>query len=64
MKEFDFEIIFKLRDGSEDTDAYLNALYENGCDDATVSTGQLGILCGRLLMHQKLLRVLFVNLQF
>lgn len=45
MKEFDFEIIFKLKDANEDTDSYLDALYENGCDDATISTGQLGMLC-------------------
>ena len=35
MKEFNFELIFKLVD-NQDSNEYL----ENGCDDATISTGQ------------------------
>ncbi len=43
MKEFNFELIFKLVD-NQDSNEYLDVLFENGCDDATVSTGQLGML--------------------
>ena len=43
MKEFSFELIFKLVD-HQDSNEYLDALFENGCDDATISTGQLGML--------------------
>ena len=43
MKEFNFELIFKLVD-NQDSNEYLDALFENGCDDATISTGQLGML--------------------
>ena len=44
MKEFNFELIFKLVD-NQDSNEYLDVLFENGCDDATISTGQLGMLC-------------------
>jgi predicted DNA-binding transcriptional regulator AlpA len=44
MNEFDFELIFKLVDGKKVPDEYLDALFENGCDDATISTGQLGMI--------------------
>ena len=44
MKEFDFELIFKLVDGTQDSNEYLDVLFENGCDDATISTGQLGMI--------------------
>lgn len=43
MKEFNFELIFKLVD-NQDSNEYLDVLFENGCDDATISTGQLGML--------------------
>ena len=43
MKEFNFELIFKLVD-NQDSNEYLDLLFENGCDDATISTGQLGML--------------------
>ena len=43
MKEFNFELIFKLVD-NQDSNEYLDSLFENGCDDATISTGQLGML--------------------
>lgn len=44
MKEFDFELIFKLENGKQDPNEYIDALFENGCDDATLSTGQLGMI--------------------
>lgn len=44
MKEFNFELIFKLEDANQDSNEYIDALFENGCDDATISTGQLGML--------------------
>ena len=43
MKEFNFELIFKLV-ANQDSNEYLDVLFENGCDDATISTGQLGML--------------------
>ncbi|CAM3816789.1 helix-turn-helix transcriptional regulator [Arcobacter cloacae] len=43
MKEFNFELIFKLVD-NQDSNEYLDVLFENGCDDATISTGQLGMV--------------------
>ena len=43
MKEFNFELIFKLVD-NQDSSEYLDTLFENGCDDATISVGQLGML--------------------
>ena len=43
MKEFNFELIFKLVD-NQNSNEYLDVLFENGCDDATISTGQLGML--------------------
>ena len=43
MKEFNFELIFKLVD-NQDSNEYLDGFFENGCDDATISTGQLGML--------------------
>ena len=43
MKEFNFELIFKLVD-NQDSSEYLDTLFENGCDDATISAGQLGML--------------------
>ncbi len=44
MKEFNFELIFKLVD-NQDSNEYLDGFFENGCDDATINTGQLGMLC-------------------
>jgi predicted DNA-binding transcriptional regulator AlpA len=44
MKEFEFELIFKLEDGKQDLSEYIDNLFENGCDDATISTGQLGMI--------------------
>lgn len=42
MKEFDFTLKFRLADPSVDPDRYLEALYENGCDDAIVGVGKFG----------------------
>lgn len=44
MKEFDFELIFKLENGKQDPSEYIDILFENGCDDATLSIGQMGML--------------------
>lgn len=44
MKEFDFELIYKLENNKKDPNEYLDALFESGCDDATISTGQLGMI--------------------
>lgn len=44
MKEFDFELIFKLPNSKDNADIYIDKLFENGCDDATISTGKLGMI--------------------
>lgn len=43
MKTYDFELIFKVPN-IEDISIYNDKLFENGCDDATISFGQLGFL--------------------
>ena len=50
MKEFNFELIFKLVD-NQDSNEYLDGFFENGCDDATINTGQLGMLCLSFTRH-------------
>lgn len=44
MKEFDFELIFKLPNNAENADIYIDKLFESACDDATISTGKLGMI--------------------
>ncbi|MEA3353592.1 MAG: DNA-binding protein [Campylobacterota bacterium] len=44
MKEFDFELIFKLPTTTDDPSSYIDALFQSGCDDATLSTGKLGMI--------------------
>ncbi|OCL99585.1 hypothetical protein AAX29_00630 [Aliarcobacter thereius] len=43
MKNYDFELIFKVPN-VEDISTYSNLLFENGCDDVTINFGQLGFL--------------------
>lgn len=42
MKEFDFTLKFRLTDTQKNPDTHLEALYENGCDDAIVGIGKFG----------------------
>ena len=42
MKEYEFILKFDLSDAEEDPDRYVDALYEAGCDDASVGIGQKG----------------------
>jgi len=44
MREFDFELIFKLPDSADNPEKYIDRLFESGCDDATISTGKLGMI--------------------
>jgi hypothetical protein len=44
MKEFEFELIFELQSTKYDIYQCLDSLFENGCDDATISLGQAKIL--------------------
>jgi len=44
MKSFEFELIFALADRSGDPELWLDALFEAGCDDALVATGQHGYI--------------------
>jgi len=44
MKEFEFELIFKITDEDSNPDIYMDALFEAGCDDAIVAMGKNGIL--------------------
>ena len=42
MTEYDFLLKFDLPDPNVDTEECVNALYEAGCDDATIGIGQPG----------------------
>lgn len=42
MTEFDFILKFDLPDPETDPDKFVDALYEAGCDDATIGIGQHG----------------------
>ncbi|MDO8789657.1 MAG: DNA-binding protein [Sulfuritalea sp.] len=44
MKEYDFILKFDLPDREVDPEKFVDALYEAGCDDATVGIGQNGRL--------------------
>lgn len=44
MNSYDFELIFKLPHSDEDLCQYSDLLFEHGCDDAIISSGQLGML--------------------
>ena len=43
MNEFNFELVYKLKNG-EDPEAYLDTLFEAGCDDALVGVGNVGYI--------------------
>ena len=43
MNEYEFELIFRLQEG-ENPERYLDALFEAGCDDATIGTGRGGMI--------------------
>ena len=42
MTEFDFVLKFDLPDPKSDPDKFVGALYDSGCDDATIGIGQHG----------------------
>tara|TARA_R110002072_G_C7964522_1_gene534205 strand:- start:44 stop:661 length:618 start_codon:yes stop_codon:yes gene_type:complete len=42
MADYDFVLRFQLQDPNEDPENYLDALFEAGCDDATVGVGSHG----------------------
>lgn len=42
MKEYEFVLKFALQDPNDDPEAFVNVLFEAGCDDATVGLGQPG----------------------
>ena len=44
MNKYEFMLTFRLPRTDADPEAYLDALYEAGCDDATVGTGRLGMV--------------------
>lgn len=44
VKCYDFELSFKLPGVNADGDQYLDALFEAGCDDATIGTGRRGFI--------------------
>jgi predicted DNA-binding transcriptional regulator AlpA len=44
MKSYEFELIFKVPNSQENLEEYSDRLYESGCDDAIISTGQLGVI--------------------
>ena len=42
MKDYDFILKFELPDHDTDPEQFVDALYESGCDDASVGIGQQG----------------------
>ena len=44
MTTYNFSLRFKLPDSQPDPEKYLDALYEAGCDDASVGIGRLGMV--------------------
>ena len=44
MEDFSFVLNFILPVGTESPEALVDALFEAGCDDATVGVGQLGMI--------------------
>jgi len=44
MSEYTFVLNFSLPDRQADPEAYLDALYEAGCDDAAIGVGQFGMI--------------------
>lgn len=44
MNKYEFELIFRLPQSSDDPDSYIDKLYEAGCDDALVSIGKKGVI--------------------
>lgn len=44
MNDYEFTLTFSLPKSDSDPEEYLDALFEAGCDDALVGTGQSGII--------------------
>ena len=44
VNEFEFTLIYKLKNDEEDPSTYMDALFEAGCDDAIVSLGKKGMI--------------------
>lgn len=44
MKEFEFELIFRLIECPSDPSIHIDKLYECGCDDVLIGIGQLGTI--------------------
>lgn len=44
MANYTFVLTFNLPDREVDPEAYLDALYEAGCDDASVGVGRFGVI--------------------
>lgn len=44
MKEYEFTLAFKLPDNAKNPENHLDALFEAGCDDALVGTGEYGYI--------------------
>jgi hypothetical protein len=44
MTTYEFSLIFQLPSAEEDPGAYVEALYEAGCDDSTIGIGRKGLI--------------------
>ena len=44
MREYEFTLKFKLQSSNIDPDIYVEQLYESGCDDAVIGTGNKGYI--------------------
>jgi hypothetical protein len=53
MNKYEFILTFSLPDVQEDPERYLDALYEAGCDDALIGTGQPGSIALEFVREAK-----------
>lgn len=44
LREFEFTLIYKLKNEKDDPSKYVDKLYEVGCDDALVAIGKKGMI--------------------
>ena len=53
MKDYDFILKFELPDHDTDPEQFVDALYESGCDDASVGIGQQGRIALNLIRQSE-----------
>ncbi len=53
MSKYEFILTFSLAEAEGDPEQYLDALYEAGCDDAIIGTGQAGSIALEFVREAK-----------